>query len=150
MSSLFNPDFQEFIALLNHHEVEYVVCGGFAVNIYGHHRSTGDVDIWVNKTAANYRKLMKVFLAFGLPAFDMTMDNFLSLQYDVFSFGRPPSGIDILTALKGLAFDEVFANSTVYTENDIAIRVIHKNHLIEAKMAAGRPKDIDDIAHLTE
>ncbi len=35
-------DFKEFIQLLNVHEVEYVVIGGYAVAIYGYVRYTGD------------------------------------------------------------------------------------------------------------
>lgn len=49
MSDLFSEDFQDFISLLNKHDVSYMVVDGFAVNIYGYQRSTGDVDIWVEK-----------------------------------------------------------------------------------------------------
>ena len=150
MSDLFSQDFQDFISLLNKHEVAYMVVGGFAVNIYGYQRSTGDVDIWVEKTGSNYKKLMKAFVDFRLPAFDMTLENFMGSQYEVFSFGRPPQAIDIITTLKGLDFDNTYPYSVEFIENNIPIKVIHKNHLRIAKTASGRFKDLDDLSALEE
>ena len=41
------PDFKEFLRLLNFHQVEYLLIGGYAVGYYGFVRATGDMDIWV-------------------------------------------------------------------------------------------------------
>lgn len=41
------PDFKEFISLLNKHGVEYLVVGGFAVAAHGYPRFTGDIDFWL-------------------------------------------------------------------------------------------------------
>jgi hypothetical protein len=38
-------DFKEFIELLNKHQVNYLVVGGYAVSLYGYPRYTGDIDI---------------------------------------------------------------------------------------------------------
>jgi 2-hydroxy-3-keto-5-methylthiopentenyl-1-phosphate phosphatase len=38
-----NPDFREFIALLNAHEVRYLVVGGYAVGMHGHPRYINDL-----------------------------------------------------------------------------------------------------------
>ena len=47
------PDFKEFLRLLNFHQVEYLLIGGYAVGYYGFVRATGDMDIWVNINTAN-------------------------------------------------------------------------------------------------
>ena len=52
--NIFNDDFKDFILYLNLNEVEYIVVGGYAVIIRGYSRSTGDIDIWVNKTEENF------------------------------------------------------------------------------------------------
>jgi|GEM_PF-5692979 len=39
------PDFKEFLALLNAHNVHYLVVGGYAVGMHGYPRATGDLDI---------------------------------------------------------------------------------------------------------
>jgi predicted nucleotidyltransferase len=64
--NIFNNDFKDFILYLNQYEVEYIVVGGYAVIIRGYSRSTGDIDIWVNKTEENFIKLQKAIKVFGL------------------------------------------------------------------------------------
>ncbi len=39
------PDFKEFLRLLNFHQVEYLLIGGYAVGYYGFVRATGDMDV---------------------------------------------------------------------------------------------------------
>ena len=108
------------------------------------------MDIWVNRTKENYFKLTQAFAKFGLPVFDMTESKFLDVDMvDVFSFGRPPISIDIITKLKGVEFDEAFSQVVQFEENGLPIRFIHLNNLIQAKRAAGRYKDLDDIEKLT-
>lgn len=80
----------------------------------------------------------------------MTESKFLDVDMvDVFSFGRPPISIDIITKLKGVEFDEAFSQVVQFEENGLPIRFIHLNNLIQAKRAAGRYKDLDDIEKLT-
>ena len=45
------PDFKEFLRLLDKHDVEYLLIGGYAVGYYGYPRSTNDMDIWVAVSA---------------------------------------------------------------------------------------------------
>ena len=39
----FPKDFAEFVTLLEKHQVEYLVVGGYAVGFWGHVRFTGDL-----------------------------------------------------------------------------------------------------------
>jgi len=146
--NIFNDDFKDFIIFLNQYEVEYIVVGGYAVIIRGYSRSTGDIDIWVNKTDNNFIKLHKAMKAFGLPEIAIKKEAFFSEEFDVFSFGKPPYAIEVMTAVKGLLFKDTFENATIEQINDIPVRIIHLQNLIEAKKAAGRSKDINDIENL--
>jgi hypothetical protein len=149
MGNIFDEDFREFIIALNENEVEYILVGVFSVILHGYSRTTGNLDIWVNKTSANYQKLQLAFLKFGMPLFDMTSENFLNHpSWNVFTFGRSPIAIDIMTAVKGLDFDETFERAKIFEEQSLKIRTIHKNDLIKAKQASNRPKDQDDIANI--
>jgi predicted nucleotidyltransferase len=150
MSTVFNKDFREFIHALNDNKVEYILVGGYAVILHGYRRVTGDMDIWVNRTKENYLKLVKAFSQFSMSVFDMTEEKFLDVgSADVFSFGRPPVSIDILTRLKGVEFDDAFLRTMQFDENGLIVRFIHLNNLIEAKKASGRYKDLDDIEKLS-
>lgn len=147
--NIFNDDFRDFIQCLNKHQVEYVLVGGYAVIIRGYSRSTGDMDIWVNKTEANYANLLAAIIEFGLPAVAVIKEQFFSNEFDVFSFGKPPYAIEIMTAVKGLDFMITYDLSTVERiDNVIDVRVVHLNQLREAKKAAGRNKDLNDLENL--
>lgn len=150
MSNIFNTDFQDFIAALNQCEVKYVLVGGYAVVLHGYSRTTGDMDIWVQPSRENYQFLVRAFHIFGMPVFDMTEEKFLETDlYDVFSFGRPPVSIDIITRIKGLDFDETFAFAQWFdVEENLQVRALNLRSLIQSKRASGRNKDLDDIEHL--
>ena len=150
MANIFNDDFRDFIDALNKYEVEYLLVGGYAVILNGYRRTTGDMDVWINVTPANHKKLIKAFLYFGLPTVDITEKNFLNNnEIEVFTYGLPPVSIDIMKVVKGCIFDEAYKLSSLYEENDLFIRFIHINTLIQAKKAAGRFKDLDDIEKLS-
>jgi len=56
----FQKDFEDFIALCNNYELEYLVIGGFAVSVHGYPRTTKDLDVCINKTEANAKKLLAI------------------------------------------------------------------------------------------
>ena len=58
-----NPDFLDFITLLEKKSVEYLVVGGYAVGFHGFPRYTGDIDFFVAVSEMNARRLMEVFQA---------------------------------------------------------------------------------------
>jgi hypothetical protein len=149
MGNIFQTDFRDFLTALNDQEVRYILVGGFSVILHGYARTTGDMDIWVERSTENYLKLKKAFLQFGMPVFDMTAENFLSHpNWDVFTFGTPPVAIDIMVKVKGLDFETCYQRSVWFEDADLVIRTIHKNDLLKAKEAAGRSKDLDDIENL--
>jgi len=149
MGNIFNEDFRDFLHSLNNNNVRYILVGGYSVVLHGYSRTTGDMDLWVERTPENYQLLTSAFAEFGMPLFDMNFDNFLSHpNWDVFTFGQPPSAIDIMVNLKGLDFSIAFENSVIFIEDDLAIRTIHKNDLIKAKTASNRPKDQNDLENL--
>ena len=150
MGNIFHDDFRDFIKALNNQQVEYILVGGYSVILHGYARTTGDIDIWVNPTIDNYKKLLKSFHEFGMTVFDMTEKNFLHNEsFDVFTFGRPPVCIDIMKEVKGLDFESAYLHSGLVEVDGLSIRLIDYRDLIKAKRASGRAKDINDIENLT-
>ena len=149
MGNIFHKDFRDFLSAFNKQEVRYILVGGFAVILHGYSRTTGDMDIWVERTPENYLRIKKAFLQFGMPVFDMTENNFLSHpNWDVFTFGIPPVAIDLMVKVKGLEFETCFTNSILFEEEDLKIRTINRNDLLLAKKMAGRAKDVNDLENL--
>ncbi len=146
---IFHSDFFDFIKALNLSNVKYVLVGGYSVVLHGYHRTTGDMDIFVEQSAENYRDLVKAFNNFGLPLFGMTKSKFLDKENEVFTYGSSPVSIDIITSLKGVSFTEVFEKAVWFSMRDEEkVRVIHLNSLIKAKKASSRPRDLDDVDKL--
>lgn len=149
MGNIFNDDFIDFLKALNESNVEYVLVGGYSVILHGYSRTTGDMDILVNKTEANYNMLKNAFLHFGMPMFDMTKENFLSNpEMNVFTFGRQPVAIDIMTEIKGADFTGLYNNATIVNVEGLEVKTIHLRDLIEIKKISGRHKDLDDVEKL--
>ena len=107
MGNIFKEDFRDFVIEFNNYDVRYILVGGYSVILHGYSRTTGDMDFWVDRTVENYNRIKLAFLNFGMPVFDMTEEKFLTHgESDVFTFGRAPSSIDIMTKVKGLDFEE--------------------------------------------
>ena len=149
MGNIFNSDFRDFLTSLNNHGVRYVLVGGYSVILHGYSRTTGDMDLWVERTADNYAKIVAAFQDFGMPVFDMTESNFLEHPaWDVFTFGVPPVAIDVMISIDGFSFDEIYQRSVIFNDGGLQVRVIHKNDLVALKQRAGRSKDLDDLENL--
>jgi predicted nucleotidyltransferase len=148
--NIFNDDFREFIQALGSYNVDYLLIGGYSVILYGYHRTTGDMDIWVRKTALNYDKLTQAMNSFGLPASMIGSQRFLNAaEYDVFTFGRPPVAIDIVTEINGVDFEVAFNNKEIVEVDGLQVNLISKTDLIITKTAVGRYKDLDDLENLS-
>jgi predicted nucleotidyltransferase len=148
-NNIFNTDFQDFLKALNSAEVRYVLVGGYSVVFHGYQRVTGDLDLFLDPTENNYKKLSIAFAEFGLPTNAIKLEDFINpLEVDVFTFGRPPTAIDLMIKLANFSFEEVYEYATKEEIDNIIIKVIHINHLKIAKKLAGRFKDLDDLEHL--
>ena len=151
MKYIFNPDFIDFFKALNDANVRYLLVGGYAVVLHGYNRTTGDLDIWVEQTRENHQKLLKGFTEFKIPLTAIEESDFMgNTGMDVFTLGRPPVAIDIMTAVKGLDFHKAYELSSTIQTSGVPVRLLDLNSLIAAKSASGRHKDLDDIEHLTE
>lgn len=147
--NIFKNDFKDFIESLNRFDVEYILIGGYAVILYGYHRTTGDLDIWVNATENNFIKLIKAFAYFGFPNNAIDLNKFLEKEnYNVFTFGRPPMAIDIVTSIQGVEFDAAYNNVKFVDIQGIEVKLLSMSDLITTKRTTGRYKDLDDLENL--
>lgn len=144
--NLFDQVFREFIELLNKYDVEYILIGGYAVNIYGYTRGTGDLDIWINGTKENGDKIKLVIHEFGYDADELESIDFE--QIIMFHFGERPAQIEITNRITGLNFTEAYKNIKVIEFEGLKLKLIHLNDLKVNKLLSGRYKDLDDLENL--
>lgn len=142
-----NQDFKDMLLLLEEHEVDYLVVGGYAVIRYSQPRFTKDLDIWVRPCKENAAKMAKALRAFGVPLIEVTEEDFAEggLQ---FMIGIYPNAIDFLTSIKGLDFNETWKSKRTFKTLTGEIKYISPSDLIIAKRAVGRLQDLADIEEI--
>jgi hypothetical protein len=59
------PDFLDLFVRLNEANADYLLVGGYAVNLHGYTRATGDLDVFVRPTPANAARVMEAMDRYG-------------------------------------------------------------------------------------
>jgi hypothetical protein len=126
-----------------------MVVGAHALAAHGLPRATGDLDIFVRATPENARRVMTALREFGAPLFDLT-ERDLSTPDTVVQVGLPPSRIDLLTSISGVAFDEAWPRHVDVTLGTLIVPIIGRDDFVTNKKAAGRTKDLLDVQMLDE
>ena len=137
-------DLREFIALLNDHDVEYVLIGGWAFGYHAVPRYTGDFDFFLRCDRDNARRIMKVLQEFGMGEMPGFEKDFLQ-PGTIIQFGMSPNRIDILTEIDGVSFEEVWDTRVTGLVDDVEVPLISRESLIKNKIASARPKDLADV-----
>lgn len=137
-------DFEEILQAFNAAGVKYLVIGAFAVAAYARPRATGDIDLWVEPTSDNSRRIYRALVHFGAPAEELDFETFTEVDI-VFQIGLPPIRIDILTGIDGLSFSEAWPNRISSTLGAVPIELIGRNDLLRNKRASARPQDLADL-----
>jgi hypothetical protein len=102
------PDFKEFLQLLNAHQVEYLLVGGYAVGYHGYPRATVDMDIWIRRGPANAEKMVGVLREFGFDVPNLSQDLFLR-EDQIVRMGVPPIRLEIFMSIPGVDFEECYS-----------------------------------------
>lgn len=142
-----SPDFKEFLRLLNAHQVEYLLIGGYAVGFHGHPRATGDLDIWVGTDDANAQRVVRVIREFGFDDNQLT-DALVAQPGHIIRMGVPPVRIEVLNSISGVSFKECLARSVPADLDGVPLRMIGLSDLRINKLQSGRPKDLADLEEL--
>jgi hypothetical protein len=142
-----NSDFRDLLRLFAEHDVRYLIVGGYAAMRYSQPRFTKDLDLWLEPTEENARRVMSVFQEFGMPLVDVVPSDFAAegLQYMV---GRSPVLFDFLTSLPGLVFADCWENRSTDHDEGFPIQYLGREALIAAKTLAGRPQDLHDMSEI--
>jgi hypothetical protein len=142
-----SPDFVEMLAELRAADAEFLVVGAHAVAAHGRPRATGDLDLWVRSTPDNARRVYAALERFGAPLQDLTVTDLVTPDV-VYQIGVPPARIDILTSISGVTFEEGWTNRIAMMVGGLEVPVLGRDELIRNKRAAGRPRDLADLADL--
>ena len=141
------PDFKEFLQLLNAHQVEYLLVGGYAVGYHGYPRATVDMDIWIGRGAATAEKMVAVLREFGFDVPNLSADLFLK-DDQIVRMGVPPIRLEIFTSIPGVRFENCYPARIVGEIDGTTVSLINLQDLKTNKKASGRNKDLADLENL--
>src|ERR1035438_9288563 len=107
--SLFLKQHEDQLELLVHYQVKFLLIGGYAVNLYGYTRVTGDIDIWLEPSDTNRDSFVSMLKEMK---FTPESINYISgLDFKVahaFHIGQSPFQVDFLTKVSGVLQRQVY------------------------------------------
>lgn len=145
-----NSQIVEIWKYLAANKVKYLTIGGFAVNMYGYGRNTGDIDIFIEDSIVNRKNLREALKQAKIGDFENlnTMQLIPGWTDITLNFNLR---LDIMTSVKGLenkTFEQLLEKAYITEISDIPVYFLDYENLIIAKKAANRPKDLLDIEEL--
>lgn len=142
-------DYEEFLELLNAHEVKYCVVGAFALAFHARPRYTKDLDVFIEPASDNAGKIIRVIKEFGFESINLTEKDFEKVD-QIIQLGYEPVRIDLLTSISGCDFKEVWDNKVISKYGNVEVNFIGKVELLKNKRASGRKQDLADIDTIEE
>ena len=145
-------DWSEFLRLLQKHRVRFIIVGAHALAAHGRPRFTGDLDVFVDATPINARRAHAALSDFGVGA---RVDEAFFAAPDRagaagLTIGVPPMQLDVLKSISGVTFEEAWRTRVSVRFEGKPVAVIGLEAYVKNKRAAGRAKDLLDLALLEE
>jgi hypothetical protein len=138
-------------AALNAAGARFLVIGAYAMAAHGVPRATGDFDVWVEPGTENGPRVFEALTRFGAPlqALGVTLHDLLAPGV-VCQIGLPPRRIDITTVIDGVEFAEAWKERLEGSLGPVPVSYLGREALLRNKQAAGRAKDLADVAALRQ
>lgn len=140
----------ELLSLLVRKHVRFMVVGGHAVVFHGYLRPLDDLDLWVEASAANARKIAATLFSQGIQIGADQIERLEQPRAQLRLMGHG-SKVEFLTSIDGCQdFAEAYGRSGFDWQTGQTIRVICYDDLIASKRAAwaGDKTRIKDLADL--
>lgn len=149
-------DLDRIVAVFRRCEVDFIVIGGIAVLAHGHPRATFDVDFVADLADTNMARLATALRELGARVRGVDAD---LLDVDPCDPDQLAAGanwtlttdagwLDFMPRATGARPYQQMARDAVAVR-DGAFRVAGLDDLVRMKLAAGRRKDLDDVAAIT-
>lgn len=125
---MLNRDFKTFIQSLNDHQVRYLVVGGYAATIHGYPRRPKNLDIWIEASPENDRRMIKAIEQSGVSSYGFTRMEFTTEDRIIivpFSAERRV----VINTLNEIEFGACFETRAQKIVDNITIEVISLEHL---------------------
>jgi hypothetical protein len=138
---------QSVFASFQKNDVRYLVIGGIAAVLYGVPRATFDLDVLIEPTLENAKRLLRAMSEAGLGTASLaSADEVLSTEITIFT---DRIRLDVQTSTPGIVFAEAWQRKVTMNYKGQALEVVSLADLIASKRASGRDVDLEDVRILT-
>lgn len=150
-------DFRRLIETLVEGHVDFVIIGGVALVLHGSARVTQDLDICYSRERANLERLSQALKPFhpllrgAPPNLPFTLDARMLQSGLNFTLTVDAGDIDLLGDVPGVGgYEIVIADAATMEIYGYPVKVMSLAALERAKRAAGRLKDLADLAEIEQ
>lgn len=105
------------------------------------------MDLLVFPSPENAQRVMNALSEFGFAGAGIPRELF-EREGGAVHLGTAPNRIDILTSLKGVSNNEIFAGAQAVEIDDETVNMISFDHLLDVKKNSDRPRDLADADEL--
>jgi len=148
-------DFRHLLQTLSGAGVDFILVGGAAATAHGSARLTADLDIVYERSKGNIVKLAaalassKPYLRGAPPGLPFRWEADTIERGLNFTLTTSMGDLDILGEITGGGpYEKLLPHCVGMTVFGVKVLCLGLEHLIRAKRAAGRPKDLEAIAEL--
>lgn len=147
MSTLLG-EFKSVTEALNSAEIEYAVCGGWAMAIHGLPRATKDIDLLV--LTDDLESILKILkeLRYDIEGLPLHFDVEIRRVSKIISEPKQLITVDLLLVNK--LMEDVWNSRGRLSWDEGTTSVVSREGLIKMKLLAGRKHDLLDIEKLQE
>jgi len=143
-------EFKAITNSLNMSGIDYALCGGWAVNIYGYARNTEDIDLLILTSDLKAAKEVLRSNGFDIEGLPLSFDEGKTQIRRISKIDRESKTlITVDLILVSDIYQNVWEGRLVVNWQGGEYRLVSKDGLLEMKRIADREKDRLDIKHLT-
>jgi len=150
-----SPDLIGLLKVFQDSNVDFILIGGIAATVHGSSRVTQDVDVVYKRSDENYKKIvyavgpLNPYLRGAPKGLPFLLDERTLRSGLQFTLDSDLGPIDLLGEVAGGGnYENLINHVDEITLNSKRLLVVNLPKLIELKVAAGRPKDLEAIAEL--
>jgi hypothetical protein len=124
-----------------------LVIGGIAAVLYGVPRATFDLDVLIEATLENAKRLLQAMSDAGLGTAALaSADEVLAKEITIFT---DRIRLDVQTSTPGIVFEDAWRRRVAMNYKGQVLQVVSLADLIASKRASGRDVDLEDVRILT-
>ena len=147
-----NDELEAIARAFNESGIEYALCGGLAVAVYGYPRATQDINILIRESDLKQATGVLGKQGYSISAGIIPLDVGKESESRLYRLSKA-RGDDLLTVdllLVSPTMDDVWEDREAFLVGDYEITVVSLSGLRKMKRLSGRPQDLVDLERLED